>query len=149
MAEQNDLRMMTVYGYARLVGYDRSLKLQPDILLSYENASNRVFTLHLRPGHRWSDGSAFTAEDFRYQWEDVLTDKDMERGGLDPALYAGGKPPKFEVVDPLTVRYTWEEPNPLFLPSLAGRGVEAGHHQGQPLVMIPEVLGVKLLQGLR
>src|SRR5690606_28745306 len=46
--------------------------------------------------------------------------KDMERGGLDPALYAGGKPPKFEVIDPLTVRYTWEEPNPLFLPALAG-----------------------------
>lgn len=120
MAEQNDLRMMTVYGYARLVGYDRSLKLQPDILLSYENDRNRVFTLHLRPGHKWSDGSPFTAEDFRYQWEDVLTDKDMERGGLDPALHAGGKPPIFEVIDPLTVRYTWEEPNPLFLPALAG-----------------------------
>ena len=120
MAEQNDLRMVTVYGYARLVGYDRSLKLQPDILLSYENDRNRVFTLHLRPGHKWSDGSPFTAEDFRYQWEDVLVDKDMERGGLDPALYAGGEPPKFEVIDPLTVRYSWTEPNPLFLPALAG-----------------------------
>jgi peptide/nickel transport system substrate-binding protein len=120
MAEQNDLRMVTVYGYARLVGYDRSLELQPDILLSYENDRNRVFTLHLRPGHKWSDGSPFTAEDFRYQWEDVLVDKDMERGGLDPALYAGGEPPKFEVIDPLTVRYSWTEPNPLFLPALAG-----------------------------
>jgi peptide/nickel transport system substrate-binding protein len=120
MAEQNDLRMVTVYGYARLVGYDRSLELQPDILLSYENDRNRVFTLHLRPGHKWSDGSPFTAEDFRYQWEDVLVDKDMERGGLDPALYAGGEPPKFEVIDPLTVRYTWTAPNPLFLPALAG-----------------------------
>ena len=100
--------------------YDRSLNLKPDILLSYENDRNRVFTLHLRPGHKWSDGSPFTAEDFRYQWEDVLIDKDMERGGLDPALYAGGEPPKFEVIDPLTVRYTWQQPNPLFLPALAG-----------------------------
>lgn len=119
MAEQGDLRMMTVYGYARLVTYDRDLKIQPDILLSYENDRNRVFTLHLRPGHRWSDGSPFTAEDFRYQWEDVLIDKDMDRG-LDPALMVNGKAPKFEVIDPLTVRYTWEEPNPLFLPALAG-----------------------------
>ncbi len=61
----------------------------------------------------------FTAEDFRYQWEDILTDKDMERGGLDSALLVNGKGPKFEVIDDLTVRYTWEEPNPLFLPALA------------------------------
>ncbi len=120
MSEQGDLRLMTVYGYARLVAYDSALEIHPDILLSYENDRNRVFTLHLRPGHKWSDGSPFTAEDFRYQWEDVLTDKDMDRGGLEPELLVNGKGPKFEVIDDLTVRYTWEDPNPLFLPALAG-----------------------------
>jgi len=120
MAEQGDLRLMTVYGYARLVAYNGSLELQPDILASYENDQNRVFTLHLRPGHKWSDGSPFTAEDFRFQWEDIMTDKDMDRGGLDSALMANGKGPKFEVIDDLTLRYTWEDPNPLFLPALAG-----------------------------
>lgn len=119
MAEQGDLRLMTVYGYARLVSYNSSLEMKPDILASYENEGNKVFTLRIRPGHKWSDGSPFTAEDFRYQWEDILTDKDMERGGLDAALLANGKPPKFEVIDDLTVRYTWEDPNPLFLPALA------------------------------
>jgi peptide/nickel transport system substrate-binding protein len=120
MARQKDIRMITVYGYARLVGYDRNLQLQSDILLRYENEGNRVFTLHLRPGHKWSDGSPFTAEDFRYQWEDVLTHPEMDRGGLNPALYASGEPPRFEVIDPLTVRFTWDTPNPLFLPALAG-----------------------------
>ncbi|MDQ2634889.1 MAG: ABC transporter substrate-binding protein [Pseudomonadota bacterium] len=119
MSEQGDLRLMTVYGYARLVAYNRSLEMEPDILQSYENDRNRVFTLHLRPGHKWSDGSPFTAEDFRFQWEDILTDKDMERGGLDSALLVEGKGPKFEVIDDLTVRYTWEAPNPQFLPALA------------------------------
>jgi peptide/nickel transport system substrate-binding protein len=119
MGSQKDIRMMTVYGYARLVRYDRNLELQPDILLSYENEGNRVFTFHLRPGHKWSDGSPFTAEDFRFQWEDYLTNPEMEFGALEPALFAEGKPPKFEVIDPLTVRYTWETPNPLFLPALA------------------------------
>ena len=119
MAEQGDLRLMTVYGYARLISYNSSLEMQPDILKSYENEGNKVFTLHIRPGHKWSDGSPFTAEDFRYQWEDILTDKDMERGGLDSTLLVNGKPPKFEVIDDLTVRYTWDEPNPLFLPALA------------------------------
>lgn len=120
MAEQGDLRLMTVYGYARLVSYNSSLEMQPDILESFENEGNKVFTLHIRPGHKWSDGSPFTAEDFRFHWEDILTDKDMDRGGLDQALLANGKPPKFEVIDDLTVRYTWEDPNPLFLPGLAG-----------------------------
>lgn len=120
LSEQGDLRLMTVYGYARLVAYNRSIEMEPDILLGYENEKNRVFTFHLRPGHKWSDGSPFTAEDFRYQWEDILTDKDMERGGLDSTLLVNGKGPKFEVIDELTVRYTWEEPNPLFLPALAG-----------------------------
>jgi peptide/nickel transport system substrate-binding protein len=120
MAEQNDLRMMTVYGYARLVGFNRDLELEPDILAGYENEGNKVFTLHIRPGHRWSDGSPFTAEDFRYQWEDVIVSPEMARGGIDPALYAGGELPKFEVVDPLTVRYTWTTPNPMFLTALAG-----------------------------
>ncbi len=119
MGGQKDIRMITVYGYARLVGYDRNLQLQPDILLRYDNEANRVFTLYLRPGHKWSDGSPFTAEDFRYQWEDVLTHPVMRRG-LAPALLAAGKPPRFEVIDPLTVRYTWDAPNPLFLPALAG-----------------------------
>ena len=35
-------------------------------------------------------------------------------------LLVDGKPPLFEVVDPLTVRYTWDAPNPDFLPALAG-----------------------------
>ncbi len=120
MSEQGDLRLMTVYGYARLVAYDRSLEISPDILLGIENEGNRVFTLHLRPGHRWSNGAPFTAEDFRYQWEDILVDEDMDRGGLDSALLADGKGPKFEVIDERTVRYTWDAPNPLFLPALAG-----------------------------
>jgi peptide/nickel transport system substrate-binding protein len=39
---------------------------------------------------------------------------------MEPALFADGKPPRFEVIDPLTVRYSWDTPNPLFLPALAG-----------------------------
>lgn len=119
MGQPRDLRMMTAYGNARLVAYNSSVELQPDILASYENEGNRVFTFHLRPGHKWSDGTPFTTEDFRFQWEDVLTDKDMDRGGLESALLAKGKGPKFEVIDDLTVRYTWDDPNPLFLPALA------------------------------
>jgi peptide/nickel transport system substrate-binding protein len=119
MAKDRDIRMMVVYGYSRLVGYDEQLRLTPDILEKIDNVDSRMFTLHLRPGHRWSDGKPFTAEDFRYYWEDVAHNKDLSPFGLPQALLVNGHAPKFEVVNETTVRYTWQEPNPMFLPALA------------------------------
>jgi peptide/nickel transport system substrate-binding protein len=120
MAKDRDIRMMSVYGYARLVGYDESLKLEPDVLERLDNVDNRIFTLHLRPGHKWSDGVPFTAADFRYYWDDVANNKDLSPFGLPRALMVNGKGPKFEVLDDTTVRYTWDDPNPQFLAALAG-----------------------------
>jgi peptide/nickel transport system substrate-binding protein len=120
MAKDRDIRMMTVYGYARLVAYDDQLRLAPDVLQSIDNVDSRIFTLHLRPGHKWSDGQPFTAEDFRYYWEDVANNKELSPFGLPRALLVRERGPKFEVLDATTVRYTWDEPNPQFLPALAG-----------------------------
>ena len=116
---QRDIRYMTVNGYARLVGYDEILSLKPDILDSFTTEDDRTFTFRIREGHRWSDGHPFTAEDFRYCWQDVLKHKKLRKGGLPAELMSAGKEPVFEVVDDLTVRYTWEDPNPGFLPRLA------------------------------
>jgi peptide/nickel transport system substrate-binding protein len=78
---QRDVRLIPIYGYSRLVGYDESLQVVPDILEGFEAEEDRVFTLHLREGHRWSDGSPFTAEDFRYCWEDMMNNAELYRGG--------------------------------------------------------------------
>ena len=75
VGRSRDTRLLVVYGYARLVGYDRNFELVPDILESYEVQEGRIFTLKLRKGHRWSDGHPFTTEDFRYYWEDVANNK--------------------------------------------------------------------------
>ncbi|MDQ0995639.1 peptide/nickel transport system substrate-binding protein [Phyllobacterium ifriqiyense] len=114
-----DIRFMTIYGYARLVGYDEKLTLQPDILEAFQEENDTVFTFTIREGHRWSDGSPLTVDDFRYWWEDVLLNKDLTPGGGSLDLRVNGKLPRFEVVDDLTVRYSWDAPNPNFLPSLA------------------------------
>ena len=119
MGDQRDLRMITVYSYARLVVFDEKLDLQPDILESLDVRDDKAFTLHLRPGHKWSDGQPFTSEDFRYFWEDVANNPKLYPSGPPAALLANKQPPRFEVLDPLTVRYTWEAPNPGFLPALA------------------------------
>jgi len=115
-----DIRYISTFTYTRLVGYDRNLHLQPDLLEKFENEDDRVFTFTLRPGHRWSDGSPFTTEDFRYYWEDVAQNPDLSPAGPPEFMLVNGKPPRFEVLDERTVRYTWDSPNPRFLPQLAG-----------------------------
>ena len=120
MGRAKDVRLMVVYGYARLVGYDPGYRLVPDLLEDVEVEEGRIFTLRLRPGHRWSDGHPFTSEDFRYYWEDVATNESLAPFGPPRTYLAGGGPPRFEVLDGRTVRYTWPRPNPFFLPALAG-----------------------------
>jgi peptide/nickel transport system substrate-binding protein len=115
-----DIRYMSVHSYARLVGYTEKLELEPDILRAIDNDSDRVFTFHLRDGHRWSDGKPFTAEDFRYYWQDIANNKELSPAGIPEFLLVDGKPPRFEVVDERTLRYSWDRPNPRFLPQLAG-----------------------------
>ena len=115
-----DLRVMGWYGYARLVGYDSHYRLVPDIVESFDVADgNRSFTFHLRPGHRWSDGAPFTAEDFRYYWEDMEQNKELSPLGPDSRLIVDGHAPTVTILDPETVRYSWPTPNPTFLALLA------------------------------
>jgi peptide/nickel transport system substrate-binding protein len=109
-----------VYGYARLVGYTPDWRLEPDLLRDLQVEDNRRFTLHLRKNHRWSDGSPFTADDFRFYWEDVVNHPQLSPGGAPGFLLVNGKLPRVTFPDALTVRFEWDEPNPFFLPALAG-----------------------------
>ena len=120
MGGPKDTRMMVVYGYARLVGYTPALTLVPDILTSVDVQDGRVFTLHLRSGHKWSDGHPFTSEDFRYWFQDVAQNNQLSPSGPPISMMVQGEVPRFEVLDDTTIRYAWTRPNPLFLPELAG-----------------------------
>ncbi len=115
-----DVRMAVVYGYARLVGYDDSYALVPDILRQVEVEDGRAFTFRLRRGHRWSDGHPFTTEDFRYWWEDVALNPDLSPAGPPESMLVDGAAPVVSVIDEVTIRYVWPKPNPRFLPALAG-----------------------------
>jgi len=114
-----DVRMLSVYGYARLVGYDPQLELHPDILQAVEVDDERSYTLKLRKGHKWSNGDPFTTEDFRYWWEDVANNADLSPAGPPIDMLAEGEKPKVEIIDAQTIRYTWTKRNPFFLPRLA------------------------------
>src|SRR5437763_15824727 len=74
MSSPKDTRLMVVYGYSRLVAYTPALALVPDVLEAADVEDDRVFTLRLRTGHKWSDGQPFTNEDCRYWLWDVAED---------------------------------------------------------------------------
>ena len=111
---------MVVYGYARLVGYTPEGTLAPDIARAVEVEDGRIFTFRLRPGHRWSDGAPFTADDFRYYWEDIANNVELAPYGPPRELLVDGKPPRVTFPDAVTVRYEWDAPNPYFLPAISG-----------------------------
>jgi peptide/nickel transport system substrate-binding protein len=120
VGREKDVRMLVVYGYARLVGYDTAYEMKPDLLESVEVTEGRVFTLKLRKGHKWSDGAPFTSEDFRYFWEDVANNKELSPAGPPRDLLVEDELARVEMLDETTVRYSWSKPNPFFLPRLAG-----------------------------
>ncbi|MEM7211415.1 MAG: ABC transporter substrate-binding protein [Pseudomonadota bacterium] len=120
VSRSKDVRYMSVWGYARLVGYDADYNLVPDILREYEvSEDGRTITFHLRRGHRWSDGAPFTTEDLRYWWEDVALNSKLSPSGPPVEMLVDGFPPLVKVIDEVTISYTWSRPNPRFLPSLA------------------------------
>ncbi|MEO9900167.1 MULTISPECIES: ABC transporter substrate-binding protein [Alphaproteobacteria] len=120
MSRSKDTRQMTVYGYGRLICYrPGDYELFADILEDFSVQDERVFTFTLRKNHRWSDGHPFTAEDFRYFWEDVANNPDLSPAGPPSVMMVDGEAPLFKMIDARTVRYSWSKPNPDFLPALA------------------------------
>ena len=121
MARAKDARQMTVYGYARLLIYKpKTFEFQPDILQSFDVIQGKKFIFNLRPGHKWSDGHPFTAEDFRYWWEDVANNPKLSPVGPPKVMKVDGKLPQFRILNNLSIQYEWEKPNPDFLAALAG-----------------------------
>ena len=105
----------------KLVFWDYTgTEFRPALAKSWEfSDGDRIFTIQLRKGHKWSDGAPFTADDFVFWYEDIYLNKD-----LVPTPHASfainGKQGEIEKVDETTVRFVFEEPYPLFLTILGG-----------------------------
>lgn len=120
ISRARETRLLNVISYTRLIVYNEKFEFVPDLLEKFEVEDERVYTFHLRKGHRWSDGHPFTTEDFRYYWEDVANNKELNPSGPMQDLLVDGEKPKVEILNETTVRYSWSKRNPAFLSRIAG-----------------------------
>ena len=79
------------------------------------SADFKTWTVKLRKGMKWSDGSPFTTDDIMYWYKDVLQNKDLVPAIATWMLNKNGSTVLVEKVDGLTVKWTYNEPNTNFL----------------------------------
>ncbi len=87
--------------YSSLLRFNEQSELEGDLATSFEvSPDGRTYLFHLRPGVRWHDGEAFTADDV------VFTAQTLQRPDryFRNTLVVGGEPVRFTKVDELTVR---------------------------------------------
>lgn len=85
----------------------------PNVAESFEVSDDaRSYTFTLREGHRWSDGAPFTTEDIRFYAESVYRNAEL-------TLSLGVNPWTVEIADERTFTVTFENPEGLFLQTLA------------------------------
>jgi len=101
--------------YEGLFEFDKDLKIQPLLATGYEvSPDGLVYTIKLRQGVKFHDGTDFTAEAVKVNLDRVSNPENRL------ARYTQFKSvDKTEVVDPYTVRITLKEPFSAFINALA------------------------------
>jgi ABC-type transport system substrate-binding protein len=110
----------------RTVGYETFMRWDPQFQKVIPNVAKditvedggRAYVITLRKGMKWSDGEPFTADDLVFAYDDVLLNEDLFP--VPPPMYlSGDEPGAIEKVDEVTVRFTFAQPNALFIQSNA------------------------------
>jgi peptide/nickel transport system substrate-binding protein len=108
-----------------LLYWDYQFKnIVPNIAQGYEFSNDdKVLTLHLRRGMRWSDGTPFTADDIIFWREDINLDPDLSSGST--ALLTSGGPVQVRKIDDYTVEFIAPVPQPM-LPAMLASATDIG-----------------------
>ena len=103
-----------------LRGSVSELGVRPHVAKSWEMSSDgSQFTFGLRKGMKWSDGEAFTADDYAFVWDEVNTN--AEYTGLGGNAWTtgnyvvGGELGEFSKIDDSTIRWDFAAPYSAFL----------------------------------
>ncbi len=114
--------------YVRVV-YDGLFRFSPDgariepklAQAATSSPDFKVWTIQLRKGARWSDGTPFTADDIIFWYKDVITNRDLTPSLPTWMSNSDGSAAKVEKIDDVTVRFTYDRPATLFLSELANQ----------------------------
>ncbi len=110
-------------------------KVNPNLARSYAlSDGDRVLTLQLRRGMKWSDGKPFTADDIVFWREDINLHADLGGAG-SAALRAGGKNVEVKKVDDYTVQFISSVPNSILVELLASSDDLGGLSAGGRLLL--------------
>ena len=112
--------------YATLLRFSpQGFPLVPHVAKAYSvSPDNREFVFTLRKGMKWSDGHPFTADDILYWWERECCDEKVM--SVPPqVMTVRGKTGKVEKLGRYRVKFSFPDPNGLFLAKLA---TAAGAH---------------------
>ena len=110
------------------------------------SADFKTWTVKLRKGMKWSDGSPFTTDDIMYWYKDVLQNKDLVPAIPSWMLNKDGSIVLVEKVDALTVKWTFKDPNTNFLLELTTKDYGDRQYPDLPAVQVPEAVPRQLRQ---
>jgi peptide/nickel transport system substrate-binding protein len=103
-------------------------EIRPRVLRAWEaNEDASEWTFYLREGMKWSDGDDFTADDYIFWYEHMLTNEVLVPT-IPWYMLWGGELAEFEKVDDTSFKIRFAAPFPTWLETLATSTV-AGHYQ--------------------
>lgn len=114
-----------------LVGIKHDGSIEPRLAERWENKDNRVWTFHLRPDIKWSNGEPITAQDVVFSWRRLVDPKTVSPYGSylnnmhvanAAEIVAGKQSPDtlgIKALDDKTVQVTLNQPVAYFLSMLA------------------------------
>lgn len=99
--------------HVNLFRYSDDLQtIVPNVAKDWEwNAEYTKLTVHLRKGHKWSDGEPFTSADIKFWYDNLMMDKNVFEKPKDYALVAGN-PMTVDTPDDTTVIFNLPAPKP-------------------------------------
>jgi peptide/nickel transport system substrate-binding protein len=99
--------------YEHLVEHSRKLELEPGLAVSWETVDPTTWRFHLRPGVKWQDGTAFTADDVIFSFGRIRGKNSAKRSQLATIKDA-------RKVDDLTVEFLTNGEDPILPTELTG-----------------------------